>query len=99
MIEPTVENVSCLDYDEETETYTINYNDVEEVYDAYMRSPVVNTFIQYQILLRRKLAEERRHTKISRYEVLGFIYDELGESYEVTAELIQECREWVENVC
>jgi Mg2+ and Co2+ transporter CorA len=92
-----VENIPCLEYDSEEEEFTIHFDDVEDVYYAYMRSPLVNTFIKYEILVRRKLVYERDYSNVSRYEVYGFIYDEQGESYEVTLEWIQEARDWINN--
>jgi len=97
MMKGSTEDVPCLEYDTETEQFTIEFSDVEDMYDAYMRSPLVNTFIKYEILVRRKLVDEQSHAHVSRYEVYGFIYDELDESYDVTLDWIQEAREWIED--
>jgi len=90
-----LEQVPALSYNVDEEVFTINFSDVDDVYDSYMRSPIVNTFIKYEILIRRSVAHEKNYSNISRYEVLGFIYDERGESYEVTKEWVDQCREWI----
>ena len=91
------ENIECLEYDEDEEQFTIDFSDVEAVRDAYMRSPLVNTFIKYEMLVRRVLIHEQDYKNVSRYEVLGYAYDEQGESYDVTLEWIQDARDWIDN--
>mgnify|MGYP000040522186 CR=1 FL=1 len=96
-IKGSTAGIDCLDYDEDEEEFIIDFSDVDAVYEGYTRSPLVNTFIKYEILVRRALVHEQDYKNVSRYEVIGYAYDEQGESYSVTVEWIQEARDWIDN--
>jgi hypothetical protein len=91
-----VENIKCLEYDEEKEQFTIEFNDIDEIRDAYAITPLVKTFIDYEILVHRKCTYEVDTKYISNYEVAGFAYEHLGESYTFNREWIDDCKEWID---
>jgi len=95
MIAQIAGEVPALSYDEETNRFTIDFSDPREVMDGYTRSPVIRAFIDFEILVRRKHVHEQDHRNVSRYEVLGYAYDEMGEDYTFTQDWIQDAQEWM----
>lgn len=97
LLKEQLENNNVISYDVEKEKYMIELTDPMEVVDAYVSYPAVRTFIEMEILVRRKNIHEQEYKNINRYEVLGYAYENIGESYTVSHEWLKDAEEWIQS--
>jgi hypothetical protein len=89
------DRVPALEYDEETEEFTISLDDVDDVMYSHRISPIVRRFFEYEILVRRKEIHDSDRRSITKYEIAGFtVLDEEG-PYTFDLEWLEEASQWI----
>lgn len=90
------EHVPALEYDEDSEEFTVYLDNVKDVMYSHQMSPIVRRFFEYEILVRRKKIHGSDRMSIDQYDVAGFAV--LNEDGPHTFDMawLEEASEWVE---